>query len=251
MVDSTFTMPPESVYEHAGSGIEPYRQYLGGDGQLTMGCNCFLIVADGRTLLVDTGLGPESNGELMSELRTAGVAPDQIDAVLFTHLHGDHTGWNIDRATGNATFARARYLVPRGDWDHYRAQDEAHSFTRDLAPLEALGCLELVDGAHAVSASLATVSTPGHTPGHLSLAIESGGERAFILGDVVLSLIDADQPEWPNSFDTDHDVARTTRLTTIERLERSGELVGAAHMPVPGLGRFVRVEGRRTWRAEP
>lgn len=249
LVDGGFTFPVERVYAEAGAAIEPFRHYLDDAGQVTMSCTCFLLRGGGRTVLVDTGLGPESEGKLLAELSAAGVTPDEVDTVCFTHLHGDHTGWNLDRAGGQPIFPRARYLVPRGDWDHYRAQAQARSFTRDVAPLEALGCLELVDGDHALTPSITSVATPGHTPGHLSFAVASGGERGFILGDVVLSPIDTEEPSFTNTFDHDHEVAHRTRSAMLDRLEASGEVVGAAHLPAPGLGHFVRANGRRTWSA--
>jgi glyoxylase-like metal-dependent hydrolase (beta-lactamase superfamily II) len=248
LVDSNFRMPPERVYFEAGDRINAYRHYLLGDGAVYMDCNAFLLRTAGTTVLVDTGQGPEAEGRLLSEMDDAGVLPVEVDVVVFTHLHGDHTGWNIDRESGEPTFKRARYLVPRGDFEHYKGGN-SRSFERDIAPLQKLGSLELIEGEHPVAPSMVTVATPGHTPGHTSIAIDSGGERAFILGDVVLTQVDAEEPEWPNTFDSDHEVARRTRLAMLDRLEASRELVGAAHLPAPGFGRFVRVEGRRSWLA--
>ncbi len=228
------------VYPDAGDRLP--------DGNVELNFGCFLLRADGRTVLVDTGLGPEAKGGLLDELSAAGVGPDEIDVVFFTHLHGDHTGWNVDRTTGKPTFSGARYLVPKGDWDHYFASQAAGSFKRDIVPLEPLGCLDLFAGERALSASLTAIPTPGHTPGHSSLVIDSGGERGIILGDVVLSDADVEAPRLSNSFDWDHSFARGTRLALLGRLEREGAVVGASHLPAPGLGRFVRVEGRRVWR---
>lgn len=250
LLDFTFTFRPEGVYPEAAGQVAAYPHLLDPHGQVLMPCNSFLLRAGGHTVLVDTGMGPESDGRLMAELTEAGVRPDEVDQVIFTHLHGDHTGWNIDRATGQPRFPRARYLVPRGDWDHYRAQEPAgRSFARDVAPLQALGCLDLVEGGHALTPSLVTLHTPGHTPGHLSLLVESAGERACILGDVMLTPMDVEHPEWTSPFDGDHAVAEATRRSMLDRLEADRSLVGAAHLPAPGFGRIVRLEGRHTWRA--
>jgi len=250
MLDFTFNMKPENVYPGAVDQMDAYRHYLGPRGEILMPCNSFLLRADGRTVLVDTGMGPESDGQLMTELSEAGVRPDEVDQVIFTHLHGDHTGWNLDRQTGQPLFPRARYLVPRGDWDHYRSQEPAaRSFARDVAPLEALGCMDLVEGDHTLSPSLVTMHTPGHTPGHLSILVDSGGERGCILGDVVLTPMDVEQPEWANTFDSDDAIALATRRSALDRFEAEQALIGAAHLPAPGFGRFVRVEGRHAWRA--
>jgi glyoxylase-like metal-dependent hydrolase (beta-lactamase superfamily II) len=179
-------------------------------------------------------------------LREAGVRPDEIDTVIFTHLHGDHTAWNFDRATGKPMFPNARYLVPRADWDHYSAAASA-SFVRDVAPLERLGVLDLIEGERTLTPSIVTLPTPGHTPGHTSLLVTSDGERGFILGDVVFSEIDAVLPDLLSTFDGDQELARQTRRAIVGRLVEDGSLVGASHIKAPGLGRFVREGARTRW----
>src|SRR5690606_2239687 len=162
----------------------------------------------------------ESDGRLIEELRAAGVDPGEVDQVFFTHLHGDHTGWNIDRTNGHPLFPRARYLVPRGDWDEQTsASQPSASFTRDIAPLRVLDRMDLVDDGQSVGASLIALHTPGHTPAHTSLAVTSQGHQALILGDVFLTSIDVEEADWSSTFDSDMDVARRTRHAILERLE--------------------------------
>jgi len=250
LFDVYFGFDPARVWPTAGDGMEAYRDRLESNGDIGMDCLCFLLRADGQTVLVDTGMGPESDGQLLAELREAGVAPDEVDAVIFTHLHGDHTGWNIDRATGQPLFTNARYLVPRGDWDEQTAATRpASSFTRDVAPLQLAQRMDLIEDGHVIAPSLTAVHTPGHTPGHTSVAVISAGEQAFILGDVFLTTIDVEQPDWSSTFDSDQDTARRTRHAILDRLEAEGSLVGAAHLRAPGFGHIVRLEGRRLWQA--
>jgi glyoxylase-like metal-dependent hydrolase (beta-lactamase superfamily II) len=178
-----------------------------------------------------------------------GVA--DIDAVVFTHLHGDHIGWNVETRDGKPRprFPRARYLAPEADWRHYTSQPEPSALFREqMLPLEDLGVLELIGGGHVLSRSVSTESTPGHTPGHLSVMIASAGEHGCILGDVAITPIEAHETDWMNRFDWDRDRARETRHRTLDRLERERALVAASHFPKPGLGHFVRQDGRRTWR---
>lgn len=164
LAEGSFTPPAEQLYPTAGEALARYREHINAEGNVEMYVGCFLLRADGRTVLVDTGLGPEAQGTLMRELEAGGVAASDVDVVVFTHLHGDHTGWNLDRESGQPNFPRARYLVPRVDWDHFNA-DLPESFIRDVAPLEQLGVLELFEGEHSVTPSVTTLPAPGHTPG--------------------------------------------------------------------------------------
>ncbi len=245
LLDTNFSFPAKQCYP--GADVGPYAEFLV-DGNVYMEDQCFLLVSGDQRILVDTGMGPEVNGTLLEELAAAGVATEDIDTVVFTHLHTDHVGWNIDHESGAATFANARYWTPRADWDHFAAEAGA-SFVRDLQPLEVSGQLELFDGEHAFDGAITALATPGHTPGHTSFVIDSGGERGFVLGDVVLTPIDTADPTFQNTFDHDHDVARDTRVATLERLAGDGSLVAASHMLAPGFGRFVKAEGRHSWRA--
>ena len=249
VVDGAATYPGGSVFPQAGDDLQRYGAYLDADGGLEMPFCCFVLRDGETTVLVDAGMGPEHEGGFLADLAAAGVTPEEVDFVIFTHLHGDHTGWNIDRQSGRPVFPNARYLVSKADWDEQRAQAEpAASFTRDIAPLEALGCLDLIEPEHAVTTTLSAVPTPGHTPGHLGVAIASGGEQGFILGDALLSRIDVEQPDWPNAWDADGTTAQQTRRALLERLEAQSALVGASHLPAPGLGHVVRAEGGYTWR---
>ena len=248
LVDTVQAYPAPGVYPKAGGLLDKYRDLLGENGTVVLNFASFLVRDGAATILVDTGWGPEYDGQLLAELAAAGAKPGDIDTVIFTHLHGDHTGWNLDRATGAPLFPRARYLAPRADWEHYAAQDpQPASFVRDMLPLEKAGRLELVSGERTLSPSLVTVQTPGHTPGHTSVAITSGGEHGFILGDVVISPVDAQEPDIENSFDWDSAIAASTRKQTLARLSANGALVGASHLPPPGLGRFVESNGRHAW----
>ena len=228
----------------------PYRDQLTPDGQVLLNFACYAIRADGRTVLVDTGWGPGYQGRLLDELAAAGVPLDEIETVVFTHLHGDHIGWNLvaDGGPPRPRFPRARYLVPEADWRHYRSQPQPPALFREqILPLADLGVKDLIGGDHVLSPSVTTIATPGHTPGHLSVAITSGGEHGFVLGDVAITPIEAHETDWINRFDWDATLARRTRHTVLDRLERERALVGASHFPRPGLGRFVRTAGRRVW----
>ena len=123
----------------------------------------------------------------------------------------------------------------------------AEHVQKHVVPLTELNLLDLFDEDYKVTDELITVSTPGHTPGHTSLLIASGSERAFVLGDVAHSPAQAHYTDWNPMFDIQPDISRPTRHRVLDMLESEGTLVSAGHFPDPGFGNFVRLEGRRIW----
>ena len=176
--------------------------------RISLGMRCLLIEHESGLILVDTGAGNKedqkfkdiygieneaSNGETRLEdgLREIGVAPEDIAIVINTHLHFDHAGGNTrtlpDGSVG-ISFPKARYLVKRGEYDyalHPNERTAASYFNRNYVPIELAGQLELVTRERDIVKGIRVVPTPGHTPFHQSILIESGGERAFYLGDLV------------------------------------------------------------------
>jgi glyoxylase-like metal-dependent hydrolase (beta-lactamase superfamily II) len=219
----------------------------------------YLVRSSGRTILVDTGLGPPPAdapnspwGELLQALQSHGVHPQDIDMVVMTHLHRDHVGWNLQRqgAGYTPTFPKARYWVSRKDWEACHRTEVRERFPNAPScvwPLQELGLLELVEGEHVLTRELSALPTPGHTPGHMSILITSQGQRGLILGDAAHSPAQVQETEWVSRADMDPLQARITRRQLMERLAREGTLVAAGHFPAPGFGKVVTMQGRRYW----
>ena len=251
LVDNIIPFPAKSVYPEVGDELGTFERHFDSDGSIALNFGCYLVIDGEESVLVDTGWGAANDGKLLEELAAAGIAVGNVKKVTFTHLHSDHTGWNVD-SDGNPTFPNARYLVPADDWAYYQDQDPSpDSFAHDVVALESRDCMELIKGETTISPSVTAIPTPGHTPGHTSFAVASGGEYGFILGDVVISMVDAERPEFSNSFDWDNGIARTTRRGTIDRLVEQSAMVAASHLPAPGLGRFVRDTSGTHWDALP
>jgi glyoxylase-like metal-dependent hydrolase (beta-lactamase superfamily II) len=236
-----------------------WEHYFTSRGYLRMNIGTFVVRSDGRTILVDTGLGEVQRegyppGRLLDNLRTEGVTPEDVDLVLITHLHVDHVGWNTVEREGRRvpTFPNARYLIVRAEWDAFTGDDElrARDYMQEcVLPLEGTGQLDLVEGTHAVTRDLTLVPAPGHTPAHACIGIVSGGERAMIIGDLAHHPVQLTETAWEMAFDMNKKLASETRERMAQRLEQEGGLTIGGHFPAPGFGRLVMIDGGRVWQA--
>ena len=243
----------------AAEDWEPYEDILE-DGQIQLYYGHFFIRSGGKTIMVDTGMGPGPHvergnvtGDLLNQLKLAGVSPEDVDLVVHTHLHPDHVGWNVD-LSGEAPkpyFPKARYLVPRVDWEHFTTPEvlETAPHVRDsVVPLESMGVLDLVDDGHNLTDEVTTLATPGHTPGHQVVLLSSQGERAMVVGDALHSRVQVQEPDWCAMVDTDKDDSRRSRHALLDRAESEGQVIAAGHFGLHDhLGKVVRIEGRRYW----
>lgn len=114
-------------------------------------------------------------------------------------------------------------------------------------PLKALNLLDLISGEYKITGELTAVPTPGHTPGHTSIAIVSAGKKGFILGDVSHTPAQVHYTDWSPTFDTDRVQSRKTRQRVMDMLEKDEAIVSAGHYPGTGFGRVVRRADRRYW----
>ncbi len=226
--------------------------------------NSFLLRSQGRTILVDTGIGSAATnasaiaafsnglgGRLPEELEGAGIRPEDVHTVFFTHLHPDHVGWNLQASGGRpkATFPRARYVAHAADWDAFRTPEVQQSlppfWEETFAPLERLGVLDLVTGECALTEEITAIPTPGHTPGSMSLVIISAGRCALIVGDVMHMPPQVNKPEWAFAFDMNPALAVRTRQQVLDRAEADRAALIMCHYH--GIGRVTRFQDGNYW----
>ncbi len=250
LTDGQGDMQPLEVFPASSLEIwqSEYPDLLDGD-QIHPRFGTTAVRSGGNLIIVDTGL-QAPDGTLMSEMRDKGIEPSTVDLVILTHLHPDHIGWNL--TDGSPTFPNARYIASQTDWDYWTSPEViefADHVKKQALPLKDLNVIDLIGNEdYSITDELTAVSTPGHTPGHISIVIYSAGERGYILGDVAHSPAQAHYTDWSPSFDVDPDLSRQTRHAVLDKLEANGALVSAGHFPGDGFGRFVREGGRRIWR---
>ncbi|MFE9096080.1 MBL fold metallo-hydrolase [Streptomyces sp. NPDC007264] len=211
----------------------------------------WVLRSGGRTVLVDTGVGNgrerpgnpffhRRQDDYLGRLARAGVAPEDVDIVVNTHIHGDHVGWNTRDADGEwvPTFPRARYLVPAADDAHFgpangyangSRPDDRLLYEDSVAPVHRAGQVVLWDGGHRIDENLTLEPAPGHTPGSSVLRLASGGERAVFVGDVLHNPVQILRPDCNSCFCADPRQAAASRRRILERAADERELVVPAH----------------------
>lgn len=225
--------------------------------KLQTGVNAFLINSGGKLVIVDTGAGKlfgPTLGNVIANLKASGYTTDQVDAVLVTHLHGDHMGGLVD-AGGKPAFAKAAVFVAKTDADFWlseeiaaKAPEQARGFfkmARDTAaPLQAAGKWKTFEWGSEIVPGFKAVEARGHTPGHTAFALESDGQHLLLWGDLVHNAnVQFAKPSVTIEFDIDQKQAAKTRAAMFKATAKSRELVAGAHLPFPGLG-HVRAEGK-------
>lgn len=234
--------------------IRPH--FVSDEGFLLMRIQCLVVEVGGHRIAVDTCVGndkvrhsPDWNNlqlPFLEDLTAAGYPPESITEVVCTHLHIDHVGWNTRLVDGNwvPTFANARYLFAKTEYEHWKNTPDLFGddvFGDSVAPIHDAGLADLVGVDHRISDNVWFESTPGHTPGHISLVIESAGERAIITGDMVHSPLQIDDPELAAVVDTDQVMSRASRKAAFARWAESGALVIGTHFADPSAGRMVNL----------
>jgi len=235
--------------------------FMDAEGNLIMSVHALIIDTGSRRILVDTCIGNDKEREFpnwshlqtrfLDDLRAAGYPPESIDTVLCTHLHVDHVGWNtmlVDDAWV-PTFPNARYLFARREFDHWAAEGDRWQqqvLTDSVQPVLEAGLVDLVETSHVVCDEVALEPTPGHTPGHVSVRIRSGGGEALITGDCIHHPCQMARTDWCSAVDTDPAEARRTREALLASCAEGSVVMIGTHFATPTAGQ-VRRSGDGYW----
>jgi glyoxylase-like metal-dependent hydrolase (beta-lactamase superfamily II) len=219
-------------------------------GKIPFAVNCLLVRAGERHILIDTGTGRDQPtlmerygggcGYLVDNLRSLGLEPADIDTVIISHAHGDHVGGaTVPTPSGHQpTFPSARYWLWRAEWEYWTKPEAIveRPFLQDkLPPLR--GVVELADQEVEVASGVRLISAPGHTPGHVCVALTSGQQMAIYTGDLLHHASQFEHPEWSPAFDILPAVSAASRQRILKAALRDGAVLLTAHLPTPGIAR--------------
>jgi glyoxylase-like metal-dependent hydrolase (beta-lactamase superfamily II) len=219
--------------------------------------NTFAIFSAGRVAVVDAGSGPylgETAGWQMRNLRAAGIDPADIDTVMLTHMHPDHSNGLADRETGARLFPNAELVMHEREAPHWlddaamaRASERERvsnfQWAREqMKPYR--DRMRLIAGGE-VFPGVTALPAPGHTPGHTMYLVESGGESVLIWGDIVhVPEIQIPRPEVTIAFDVNPDDAIASRKRTMQMVTSEKLLIAGMHLHFPAFSRLIERDGR-------
>jgi glyoxylase-like metal-dependent hydrolase (beta-lactamase superfamily II) len=259
LLDGDFTFPPELFPDAKPEEQEALAQRAFVPFPVQSPCNAYAVNTGDKLYLVDTGTGtfganfPGTHlGYLGEALAAAGIARDDIDAILLTHLHPDHLGGLVRER--EVQFSKAEIIAPDADMKFWlsaeiaaQAPDSAKPFfdmaVTAMKPYE--NRTRRIAPSGPVVPGIEAVAMPGHTVGHTGYLIGTGNDRLLIWGDIVHSAaLQFPRPELTIPFDTDRSQAAATRKRAFDMAATDRIMVAGMHLPFPGLG-YVERDGER------
>lgn len=234
------------------------------NGDLILSFHALLVETGNLKIVVDTCVGDGKDrggipgmhmrqGQFLEVFERIGCKREEVDVVLCTHLHVDHVGWNTMLVDGKwqPTFPRARYLFGRTEYEHWSKEVESagESFEKmivgnvladSVRPIVEAGLADFIETNHVISPEVRLVSTPGHSPGHTSVEITSGGRRGIITGDIMHHPCQLAHPHWRTVVDYDIELGISTRKRFCEEVADTNALVIGTHWAGPTAGEVVR-----------
>jgi glyoxylase-like metal-dependent hydrolase (beta-lactamase superfamily II) len=230
-------------------------QFVARAGGVRFLFNQYLIEDGERRVLIDTGpagsLG--QSGMLPQALAALGLRPDQIDAVIVTHMHQDHIGGLV--AGGRNSFPNAELYIDRRDLAHWADPAKRNAAPDYLQPSFRLSAdvvrlyprLQAIDGERQITRGISVVDLAGHTPGHIGVRIEDAGQSLVMVSDMVFPVVHPAATDVNFIMEQDHAAAKAMRDRFFPRAAEESVLIAATHMAFPGLGRIVSDGGSHRW----
>jgi glyoxylase-like metal-dependent hydrolase (beta-lactamase superfamily II) len=251
--DMPYSFFPGRTPEQVGQAAQ--AQFVARPNGVRFLFNQYLIEDGERRILIDAGpagsLG--QSGMLPQALAALGLRPDQIDAVIVTHMHQDHIGGLV--VGGQKSFPNAELYIDRREVAHWTDPAKQSAAPDYLQPSFRLSAevmrlypqLQAIDGERQITRGVSIVDLAGHTPGHVGVRIEDAGQSLIMVSDMLFPVVHPLATDVYFLMEQDHAAAQAMRARFFPRAAEQGALIAATHMAFPGLGRIVSDRGSLRW----
>jgi glyoxylase-like metal-dependent hydrolase (beta-lactamase superfamily II) len=243
-----------------------FPHFVTEDGHLSLSIHSLIVETPTHKLVVDTCIGDGRDRmpmeamhmlstNYMRDMQAEGYQPEDMDFVLCTHLHVDHVGWNTRLVDGKwvPTFPNAKYIMGKKDLDFWGSIDaetdidfmqvQRQVFEDSLVPVINAGLAQPVVAPEIICEGVRLISTPGHTPGHVSVVLESEGQTGLITGDFIHHPIQFHDPALVSPFDVDNEIAIQTRRRMFGEYADTPTLIIGTHFAGPTAGTLITENG--------
>ena len=252
LLDAFPRATPEAVGEMLPR-LQPWC--VDADGYMLIVVQSYVVQTGRHTILIDSCIGcgktnhrfpqwhKRTDTAWLDRLAAAGIAPEAVTHVLCTHLHSDHSGWNTRLLDGRwvPSFPNAAYIFARDEVAHAE-RGEPEIYAENVLPVIQSGQAVLVDTDHQIEDGIWLEPTPGHTPGHVAVHLESEGQHAVMWGDLLHSPAQCIRPDWAYRRDTSAEDSTRSRQKVLTACAEHRRLVMPAHFPLPSTG-YVEPDG--------
>lgn len=257
VAQDTFPAYDKAAGDRHRASLDPVM--FDADGNMLLTVQSLLLRTPKHTIMVDTCLGDHKGHPpfldypkqpWLDGFARLGLRDSDIDYVFCTHLHVDHTGWNTKLVNGRwvPTFPNAKYIFHKREYDAWeqgitsgdeRALHGESVYRMNCLPIVEAGQALLVDDSFSIDDTISLIPTPGHSPHHCCLKIESGGQRAIITGDMMHHALQCCEPSWSTCFDWDPRQAEASRRKFLTDVADTDALILPIHFPPPTAGRVM------------
>ena len=256
--DGTLDVPADKIFTKVDPGrIRSLLSRAYQSNEVTLTVNAFLVNTGTKLVLIDTGTGTSQMfgsklGNLLSNLRASGYAPEQVDEIYVTHMHTDHIGGLM--RDGKPSFANATVRADVREGDIYLSQSKMNAASADeredfesamtiFKPYISAKKFKPFAGEAELTPGIRALPAPGHTPGHTIYVVESQGEKMVIWGDLMhVAALQFPQPSATIQTDWNTELSAQQRQTIFADAAKNGYYAAAAHVAFPGIGK-LRAEG--------